>query len=142
MEQPEYPPPLAAPDDTRTGDDGFDHGLYQRRMKRVAAWSAGVGVVLGVLVVTALLLTGKIDKVIRLILSPILFGIGGYGAGAAAVCLFAPRAFLTGPVGRPWMKWVGTKSATVMRIICTLIALFAIVMVAAAVMVLVFVAIG
>lgn len=90
----------------------------------------------------ALLLTGKIDKVIRLLFSPIMFGVGGYMAGVAVVCLFAPREFLTGPVGKPWMKTIGTKSVTVMRIMCVLIGLFALVMVAAAVLLLVMSAFG
>lgn len=139
MSQPDQSPPLTTPAEAiRPEDDGFDHARYQKRMKRVATVAAVVGAVLGVLVVAALLLTGRIDKVIRLLFSPILFAGSGYMTGVAAVCLFAPRPFLTGPVGRPWMKMIGTKSVVVMRVMCGLIGVFALVMVAAAGAMLVF----
>lgn len=143
MDQPEPPAPLTTPaTEPPSAEGGFDHERYKKHMSRVATVSAIVGAGLGVLVVAALLLTGKIDKVIRLLFSPIMFGVGGYMAGVAVVCLFAPREFLTGPVGKPWMKTIGTKSVTVMRIMCVLIGLFALVMVAAAVLLLVMSAFG
>jgi hypothetical protein len=38
-------------------------------------------------------------------------------------CLFAPREFLTGPVGQKWMKLIGTKSVLVARIVCLIFGL-------------------
>jgi hypothetical protein len=67
---------------------------------------------------------GKSDKAIQsVIMAPVLYGIGGSIFGTAVMCLVAPRAFLTGPVGRPWMKWICTESVTVARVACLLFGL-------------------
>jgi hypothetical protein len=41
----------------------------------------------------------------------------------ALACLFAPHDFLTGPVGKRWMKLIGTKSVPVARLACGLFGL-------------------
>jgi uncharacterized membrane protein YedE/YeeE len=53
---------------------------------------------------------------------PVLFTIGGILAGAALTLLFAPSDFLEGPVGRRWLKLVGTSNLLVARLICLLFA--------------------
>jgi hypothetical protein len=58
-----------------------------------------------------------------IILAPIMYGAGGFFFGMAIMCLVAPRAFLTGPVGAPWMKLIGTKNVLVARIACLLFGL-------------------
>lgn len=58
-----------------------------------------------------------------LLLVPVLYGAGGFVFGMALTCLMAPRSFLTGPVGRPWMKLIGTQNVAVARVVCLLFGL-------------------
>ncbi len=53
--------------------------------------------------------------------APVLFGVGGAFFGIAIACLFAPRDFLAGLVGRKWMKLIGTENILVARIVCALL---------------------
>jgi hypothetical protein len=54
---------------------------------------------------------------------PPAFGIAGFAFGTSLACAAAPRSFLAGPAGRPWMKLIGTKSVAVARAVCLLLAL-------------------
>src|SRR5260370_14925080 len=80
---------------------------------------AAVGLALGLLF--ALVIAGdlKSGRELRVMLvAPIACGVGGFMFGTSVMCLFAPRAFLTGPIGGPWMKLIGTRSVPVARIAC------------------------
>ena len=57
------------------------------------------------------------------LMAPPLFGAAGLLVGSAAACLFAPRAFLTGPLGEKWMRLIGTRSVAVARGVCLALAL-------------------
>ena len=58
-----------------------------------------------------------------IVLVPLMYGASGFFFGMAIMCLVAPQGFLTGPVGQPWMKLIGTKSVRVARIACFLFGL-------------------
>ena len=55
--------------------------------------------------------------------APLVFGVMGILEGVAVACLFAPREFLTGPVGQKWMSLIGTKSVFGAPITCAVLAL-------------------
>lgn len=57
----------------------------------------------------------------RILLAPLVFAAAGLVFGVSATCLFAPRSFLTGPVGQKWMKLIGTESTAVARVACLLL---------------------
>ena len=59
----------------------------------------------------------------EVLLAPLLFGAAGCLFGAAIGCLFAPRDFLAGPLGRKWMEMIGTKNVVVARMVCLLFGL-------------------
>ena len=58
-----------------------------------------------------------------ILMAPFLAGIIGILEGVAVTCLFAPRAFLVGPVGQKWMSLIGTKSVLGARITCAVLIL-------------------
>jgi hypothetical protein len=90
----------------------------------VGSCFAVVGVVLG-LITSVALLSGRVagPSLRGIVLAPVMYGVGGFVFGMALMCLVAPRAFLTGPVGQPWMKLIGTNSVPVARIACLLFGL-------------------
>ncbi|MEI8381890.1 MAG: hypothetical protein WCJ09_17305 [Planctomycetota bacterium] len=49
---------------------------------------------------------------------PLLGGAGGALLGSGAACLFAPKEFLTGPIGLKWMRLIGTENIIAARIVC------------------------
>ena len=55
--------------------------------------------------------------------TPLMFAVEGMVFGVSVACLFAPREFLTGPVGQKWMRLIGTESIVAARIVCLLITL-------------------
>jgi len=120
---PTPPPDATQPPDTtrkrRTPAEADErHAGYNRRIMRVASWCAAGGAVLGVAVLIAVAASGRVDKLPRLILSPVTLGVGGFTAGMAVMCLLAPAAFLRSPEGRPWMQWIGTKNVIVAKSVC------------------------
>lgn len=99
------------------------HLRYQKRITTVATVCGVAGALVGVALLVVLLTGGRTDGLGRMVFTPVAFAGGGYMFGMALTCLFAPRAFLTGPIGRPWMKKIGTKSVTVARIACLIFGL-------------------
>ena len=113
-------PQTADPSDA----DAARHARYHRKIVFVGGCFAALGVVLGLLTSVVVASDAKSGKDIKgVILAPVMYGAGGFVFGMALMCLVAPRAFLTGPVGRPWMKLIGTKSVAVARIACLLFGL-------------------
>jgi len=103
-------------------EEGF-HQRYQKRITTVATACGVVGGLLGVVLVVVYVWQGRTDGLSRMLFAPVAFAGGGYMFGMALTCLFAPRAFLTGPIGQQWMKQIGTKSVTVARIACLMFGL-------------------
>lgn len=97
---------------------------YHKRILLVGGCFATLAVIPGV--VTSAVTASQMgsDRQIRaMMLGSLIFAAAGFVLGVAIMCLVAPRAFLTGPVGRPWMKLIGTKSVLVARIACLLLGL-------------------
>ena len=49
------------------------------------------------------------------------FTAAGLGLGVAAGCLRAPRDFFNSPAGHAWLRLVGTRSITALRMICIIV---------------------
>jgi hypothetical protein len=100
------------------------HANYHKQIVFVGGCFAALGVVVGLLTAAAAASDAKSGGDGRgIILAPVMFGAGGFVFGMAIMCLVAARAFLTGPVGAPWMKLIGTKDVLVARIACLLFGL-------------------
>jgi hypothetical protein len=100
------------------------HANYHKRIVFVGGCFAALGVVLGLLAAAAVASDPKSGGDARgILLVPVIYGAGGFVFGMAIMCLVAPRAFLTGPVGAPWMKMIGTKDVLMARIACLLFGL-------------------
>jgi hypothetical protein len=114
------PPPPGDPADPQ----GQRHARYHKRIVAVASCFAVLGVILGLLTAVMMVSNAKSGEGTRgVLLAPVIYGVGGFVFGMTIMCLFAPRAFLTGPVGEPWMKLIGTRSVLVARIACLLFGL-------------------
>ena len=92
--------------------------------KRIVAISVSFGLVggacgVGLLIFAAGQKTAAKDAG-TLLLAPLIFAVAGLVFGVAMACLFAPRSFLTGPVGQKWMQLIGTQSIVVARVVCFL----------------------
>jgi hypothetical protein len=119
------PPPAAPPIDDATA---ARHALYGQRIAFWAKCGTVVGGALGVVLGAVLLIGGEpVGAIQALVMFPFALATGGFTLGMALTCLFAPREFLTGPVGKPWMDRIGTKSVTVARIACALFGLMVLV---------------
>ena len=100
------------------------HAKYHKRIVFVGGCFAAVGVVLGLITSAVVASDVKSGRDIRgIVLAPVTFGAGGFVFGMAVMCLVAPREFLNGPVGAPWMKLIGTKNVLAARIVCLLFGL-------------------
>lgn len=113
-------PPPGDPSDA----EAVRHSRYHRRIVSVGGCFAALGVVLGLF--ASVVGAGDVQslkEVKGVILAPVMLGAGGFVFGMALMCLVAPRAFLTGPAGRPWMKMIGTESVAVARTACLLFGL-------------------
>lgn len=116
-EPPPAPPPVADATAAR-------HALYGQRIAFWAQCGTVVGAVLGVVLGVVMLVGGEaIGAIKALFVLPFALATAGFTLGMALTCLFAPREFLTGPVGKPWMDRIGTKSVTVARVACALFGL-------------------
>lgn len=108
------------PDDATAGR----HALYGQRIAFWAKCGTVCGAVLGVALGVGLLVGGEaVGAIQALVAFPFALATGGFTLGMALTCLFAPREFLTGPVGKPWMDRIGTKSVTAARVACALFGL-------------------
>jgi hypothetical protein len=117
----------AEPDSTaleQAGESGVRHAAYQRRIVLASCLLGAIGAGLGV--VQSVVMAGQARSVtdVRAALAvTFTCGIVGVLLGVALACLFAPREFLTGPLGEQWMKLIGTKSVLVARILWAILGL-------------------
>jgi hypothetical protein len=105
----------------QAGDVAPRHETYHRRI----VWVSGVtGVIVAVAGTAVVFMEAGDDREGAIAyLAPLLFGAAGIILGAAAACLFAPREFLLGPIGRRWMAFIGAKSTASARFVCAVVAL-------------------
>ena len=111
-----------APDDLavrEAGDDGPRHSSFHRRIVALGALLGVIGAGLGVAMIANIDRAPGRDRT-RILLAPLVFAAMGTIFGAAVACLFAPRGFLAGPVGRKWMQLIGTESVAAARVVCFL----------------------
>jgi hypothetical protein len=112
------PPDPAAVEEA--GEDQERHLNYHQRIVVIACLSGALGFAGGL----AYSIAGAGNPQAKGVLAaPFMLGAVGLLFGACVACLFAPRAFLTGPVGRKWMKLIGTESVAGARFVCALFAL-------------------
>jgi hypothetical protein len=107
------------------GEAGARHAAYHRRVYLCGCVFAVLGMALGIVVAIAARAeaapTGRTARGVWL--APLAGLMGGFFLGVSVACLFAPRAFLTGPVGKKWMKLIGTRSVVTARVACLLFVL-------------------
>ena len=110
------------PDETeidQLGEAAPRHSTYHKRIIVVCSALGSVGVLAGAsFSVIGFLWPPPGDKTRLLLLAPFMAGAAGVLFGVAVACLFAPREFLTGPIGSKWMTLIGTKSVLAARIVC------------------------
>ena len=102
-----------------SGEESQLDQKYHTRIVRVGLVFCVIGMIAGG--VASVSLANEPDaqtqptKLARL---PLLGAATGFLFGLAIMCVFAPRAFMTGPVGQKWMKLIGTKSVLLARFAC------------------------
>jgi hypothetical protein len=57
------------------------------------------------------------------LVTPLIFTIGGIAGGLALALLLAPSEFFDGSAGEKWLKLVGTRNIGTARLVCLLIVL-------------------
>jgi hypothetical protein len=113
-------PPADAPGD----EEARRHAACHRRVAMAGYCTAPLGLAVGCLLSYFFVIAGGADNNWKMILMiPPAFAIAGFAFGMSLACAAAPRSFLAGPAGRPWMKLIGTKSVAVARAVCLLLAL-------------------
>ncbi len=108
----------------QAGETGQHHANYHKKIVLISCVCGAVGVLGGLALsyfTAADAQTGRDFRVV--IMGPILFGAAGLLLGVALACLFAPREFLTGPLGQKWMTLIGTSNVFVARIVCLILGL-------------------
>jgi hypothetical protein len=106
-------------------------GAQQDRFYRRIAMTAGVTTALGFLSGIALsvwlstdMQPGAFARDAKLLFgAPPLLGVIGLGLGSSLGLLFAPSAFIDGPVGKKLKEFVGVSSCTGVRVVCGLFVL-------------------
>jgi len=106
------------------GDDAELHSTYHRTIVLMGGVFALVGALASVFFVAQLLHEGGDQIRIKMIVGPpLMLTFAGFCFGVAVACLFAPTTFLAGPLGRKWMKFIGTQSVPMARVVCFLVCL-------------------
>jgi hypothetical protein len=104
------------------GDSAHGATRYHRRIVVIAGCCGAIAAIGGA--VAALLQPPDAKDFLKvLLMMPPMFAVIGILEGVAVACLFAPREFLSGPVGQKWMSLIGTKSVIGARITCALLVL-------------------
>jgi hypothetical protein len=108
----------------QAGEAALRHSGYHKVIVTVAVVFGLIGVVLGVSLGIFSADAAKTGRDVRgIVMAPFVFAAAGILFGFAIACLFAPRAFLTGPFGKKWMALIGTTNVTVARIVCRIFGL-------------------
>lgn len=121
------------PDEQALSEAGHEAGRYANYHKRIVRVSVLLGAIGGAAGLTMAIFLGRdlYDGTAEgrdfslMIYAPFLGAAVGLLAGVAVMCATAPRTFLMGPVGRKWMKLIGTENLLFARLICVLIGLCA-----------------
>jgi hypothetical protein len=100
------------------GESGARHADYHKRVFLVGCVFGVLGLIFGLMLPTRLIAQAELYMSLRAI--PLTLSCGAYGFlfGMAVMCLFAPKEFLAGPVGRKWLNVVGTQKIRTTRIVC------------------------
>ena len=113
-----------SPDEDAVGRAGSESPRYVSFHKRIVTVSVIFGVAgaaLGIgMIFIAVGENAAQDDGAEILLAPLVFAAAGLVFGVSVTCLFAPRSFLTGPVGQKWMQLIGTESTAVARVVCFL----------------------
>jgi len=105
----------------RAGSEAPRHVSFHKRIVTVSIILGLMGAALGVgMIFIAVGENAAQDNGAEILLAPLAFAAAGLVFGVAVTCLFAPRSFLTGPVGQKWMKLIGTESTAAARSVCLL----------------------
>ena len=118
------PEPWPEPEPSFPGDEERDARIAAR-IARTTRYGTITGAAIGLVGAVAIVFFGdpKARDVRGLLMAPISMGGAGFFLGLAVACLFAPDSFLAGPVGRPYMEKIGTRSITVARLACLMVGL-------------------
>jgi hypothetical protein len=105
------------------GVEARRHARYHYLIVIVGCFFGALGAILGIVAAMGVVANPNPRPTRGVLVAPVMFGVGGFAFGMAIACLFAPTAFLTGPVGRPWLNMIGTQSPTLARIACAVFGL-------------------
>jgi len=101
------------------GAAGGRHADYHKRVFLVGCVVGALGLALGLaLIALGIAREGLSIQAVVDIPKALAFGAYGFLLGMAVMCLFAPKEFLAGPVGRKWLNVVGTHNMRTARIVC------------------------
>ncbi len=118
-------PPGPWPDPPTSNDPRRDAESDLRiavRIRLAARVGATIGFLGGAVAAVALFIyprgVVRHSSVRGVLMLPLTMGGAGFFFGLAMACFFAPASFLEGPIGRPYMEKIGTRSVTVARAAC------------------------
>jgi hypothetical protein len=110
-----------------TGTAGEKHATYHRQIVLTGAACGVLGLVPAGILMTAMSNEAggelSVHDLAALIAVPLGAVAVGFCLGVALACLFAPASFLTGPVGRKWMRFIGARSVLSARVVCFFVVL-------------------
>ena len=112
-------------DDARI--DADRHRGYQKRIVAVGAAFGILSLVPSGVLVWRMVEEGgfsmDLDILKKVALLTLASAVFSTSVGVAVGCLFAPREFLEGPLGRRWMAFIGPESVAAARVVCLLVVL-------------------
>jgi hypothetical protein len=92
---------------------------YHRRIVAVGILGGVIGVIAGIVGAVFVAQEPRAGKEPHMVLLfPVITCVAGLLIAASLACLFAPREFLTGPLGQKWMRLIGTERVFVARVVC------------------------
>ena len=95
------------------------HTPYHRRIVAVGiVCTIGAGVLGTIGLVLEGAPSGRTEDLRTWAAFPLVFAAMSMFFGVSVSCLFAPRAFLTSPAGRKWLRLIGTENILVARAVC------------------------
>jgi hypothetical protein len=112
----------SVPDAEPGDEEAMRAAVAHKRIAVTACCGAALGLALGLTVAGWALFNGAGVASTLVLTVPPAFGVAGFAFGVALACMVAPRSFLEGPAGRPWMRLIGTRSVALARVVCLLLA--------------------